>query len=78
MSCRDTVRQITSRTRRGPLTSIAITAMNNPDIEACLEKIRDAINSVPATISEHELTEALVAESEGWRMRLQELEDDGE
>ncbi len=39
-----------------------------------LRKVRDAVGS--HTGDERELFEALEAEAEGWRMRLQELDDE--
>lgn len=46
------------------------------NIEQTLDKIRDAISQCDA--SEKDLFEALDCEAEGWRMRLQELEDEDE
>ena len=45
-------------------------------VDQVLKIIRDAVGS--CTASERELFEALDAEAEGWRMRLQELDDEDE
>lgn len=44
-------------------------------IEAMLEKIRDAVAACKA--SEVDILDALVSEAEGWKMRLEEMEDGG-
>jgi hypothetical protein len=46
------------------------------DISEMLTQIRRAIQRCDA--NERELYEALVAEAEGWRMRLEELDEEDE
>lgn len=48
---------------------------NGPGSTECMiDKIRKAMSE--CTVDEYECYEALVDESEGWRMRLRELEEE--
>lgn len=44
------------------------------DVKDYIDQIRDTIGR--STCDERALYEALMAEAEGWKMRLQELEDE--
>jgi hypothetical protein len=48
------------------------------NVEQVLQQVRDAISESDRSISEKDLYEALVAEAEGWKMRLEELEAEEE
>ena len=50
--------------------------MSDGSIEAMLKAIRQAIGK--CTASEREMLEELQCESEGWRMRLEELDEEEE
>lgn len=47
------------------------------DINELIAAIREAVSDTDRDIPEAEVMAALVDESEGWRMRLQELESGG-
>lgn len=48
------------------------------NLKETLEAVRDAVGKCDRRVTEIELMRALDAEAEGWRMRLQELEDEQE
>lgn len=50
----------------------------NISIKEMIDGIRDLICQTDRNLTEKEVMEALVEESESWRDRLQELEDDDE